>query len=828
MALKFKIQVDDKGGVTVERLGKKIKGVQGKTVALGSTFKAVFGAQALIGLMKRAQVAVSQLVGQFTGFQATMSKVKAITKASGKDFENLEKQAKRLGATTAFSASQAGQAFVELGKLGFETNQIIAASSGVLNLAAVAQVDMAEAAVVAAGTLRTFNLDASQTNVVVDIMAESFTTTGLDMEKFTNAMNFAGVTASKMGVSLEETSAALGVLANQNLIGSQAGTAMRTILLELGDTTSKVTKFLGGASLKTNTLAELFGKLAKKGLDATSANFLFGKRAVAASLIMAEQSGKMQELTAQFKASEGAADAMAKIMLDNVQGAFTILKSATEGFVIDFLTAFGAGAQSGIEKVSRLMGILSANVDVVRKIFVALLSTLAIILTTMFAITAITKTYVAFSVGIAFFASVWRTLKTTLIGVKLATNGMKIATAAWTAAQWLLNVALAASGISPLVLGLTALAALVIPAVILGFKDFGRLLKAIGKIALAVGKLILGAVLFDIDLIKAGFKDFTDVAGKAFEIVARKAKDLGKKVAKSLGFIAPVVGGQIPSGGVGVPPGGGGGGGEDDAISQSAEAAIAKETERQRAVASIREEFLKQTQAGQMQLLLEFEEEKRELFIKNVEANLQLDTIVEQRRTDILAKFSAQRAKIEEAGAKVRQMQLMGTLMVLGNLTAAAGSALSNMRDTAIAQKRIAQAGAVIDTFASANAAYRSVVGIPVIGPGLAIAAAGAAIVSGLANVAKIEQQSFALGGVVGGQGGATSDSEVARVSRGERILAVNEVDSLGGLQRIEELIDFGRRDSGGVSVRIDTLIGTDEWVRDNLIPAFKSEIERL
>jgi len=81
---------------------------------------------------------------------------------------------------------------------------------------------------------------------------------------------------------------------------------------------------------------------------------------------------------------------------------------------------------------------------------------------------------------------------------------------------------------------------------------------------------------------------------------------------------------------------------------------------------------------------------------------------------------------------------------------------------------------------------------------------------------------------VVLGSGNGGSDSEIARVSRGERILAVDEVDRLGGLQRIQELLDFGQRGGEGKTIRIDTLIGTDEFVRDNLIPAIASEMDRL
>ena len=157
-------------------------------------------------------------------FESTMSRATAILVPTTKEMAALEKQARELGKSTVFSASQAGEAFLEMGKLGLQTNEIIAASEGVLNLAAIAQTSMAESATTVSETLAQFGLVAEDSTKVVDIMAKSFNVSALDMNKFSESMKFVGPVAKGVGETLESTTAALATLAKQGISGSMAGT----------------------------------------------------------------------------------------------------------------------------------------------------------------------------------------------------------------------------------------------------------------------------------------------------------------------------------------------------------------------------------------------------------------------------------------------------------------------------------------------------------------------------------------------------------------------------------------------------------------------------
>ena len=163
-------------------------------------------------------------VAVFSGFEAKMSEVKAISGATADQFQKLKANAEQLGASTIFTAKDVAQLQVEFAKLGFTADEITKVTEATLYLAQASGSDLARAAEVAGSTLRGFGLDATETNRVTDVMALSFSRSALDMEKFAQSMKYVAPIANAAGVSLEETTALLGVLANAGISGSQAGT----------------------------------------------------------------------------------------------------------------------------------------------------------------------------------------------------------------------------------------------------------------------------------------------------------------------------------------------------------------------------------------------------------------------------------------------------------------------------------------------------------------------------------------------------------------------------------------------------------------------------
>ena len=256
----------------------------------------------------------------FSSFQLEMAKVKAISGATADEFMRLEKNAQDLGASTIFSAKQVAALQVEFAKLGFTASEITKVTEATLALAQASGSDLSRAAEVAGSTLRAYGLDASETGRVTDVMAKSFSTSALDMEKFAESMKFVAPVAKSAGMSIEQTSAMLAVMANSGIKGSQAGTALRRIISQLG----------AGAKPTTAVLKEM----AEAGIGLADAKDEVGRHAQSALLILAAGADQIKPLTEEYENSAGAAKEMAAIMDDTVSGSMMALKSASEGAMI--------------------------------------------------------------------------------------------------------------------------------------------------------------------------------------------------------------------------------------------------------------------------------------------------------------------------------------------------------------------------------------------------------------------------------------------------------------------------------------------------------------
>ncbi len=258
-------------------------------------------------------------------FEQSMAKVKAVSGATAAEFESLENNAKELGRTTRFTASEVSALQLEFAKLGFSAQEITEVTEATLNLAQATGSDLAQSAEVAGATLRAFGLDASETSRVTDVMAASFSTSALDIDSFQDSMKFVAPVAKAAGVSLEEATAMLGQLANNGIKGSTAGTSLRRILQEIAGT--------------GQPFAEAMKKSADEVINLADAKDEVGRTASSAFLVLKEGMGDVQGLTTELQGATGAAAAMAAIMDDTAEGAMKRMQSAIEGAQIEIGTA---------------------------------------------------------------------------------------------------------------------------------------------------------------------------------------------------------------------------------------------------------------------------------------------------------------------------------------------------------------------------------------------------------------------------------------------------------------------------------------------------------
>lgn len=300
--------------------------------------------------------AAGSFLAPAVGFDTDMSRVMALTRMDKNDsrFTDLREQAKKLGAETAFSSSDAAQGQAFLAMAGFTPEAIQAALPGVLDTAIAGgalsgDISLSETADIGASVLKQFGLQATDMGRVGDVLAGTFTRSSTNLRALGETMKYAGPVASALGISLEEASAMAGVLANNGLRGSDAGTAMRASLTRLSAPTGAAAKALKelGVSVadsrgKLRPVEQILGdlyKATKKFGDTDQISFfkdIAGEEAMVGlqTLVKSVGSGDLQKLITELKKAQGESAATAKKMSDNLGGDLSNLSSAWEGLQI--------------------------------------------------------------------------------------------------------------------------------------------------------------------------------------------------------------------------------------------------------------------------------------------------------------------------------------------------------------------------------------------------------------------------------------------------------------------------------------------------------------
>lgn len=313
------------------------KGLSAMAKATTATFSAI-------------QVGVTSVLGYAIksgmDFEQQMSRVKAISGATGEEFAKLKEQAIELGASTAFSATEAAQGMENLASAGFSTSEIMDAMPGMLDLAASSGEDLASSADIAASTLRGFGLEASQAGHVADVLAKNAANTNAAVKDTGEAMKYVAPVAHTMGLSLEEVAASIGIMADSGIKGSQAGTTLRGALSRLAKPTEKMYQIMDELGLsfydsngKMKSLTEMVAMLQSNmsGLtDEQKQNALvtlFGQEALSGMMVLMDAGpDKLASLTDAYKNCDGAAAEMAATMMDNLAGAVEEMSGAAETF----------------------------------------------------------------------------------------------------------------------------------------------------------------------------------------------------------------------------------------------------------------------------------------------------------------------------------------------------------------------------------------------------------------------------------------------------------------------------------------------------------------
>ena len=299
----------------------------------------------------------------FAGFDDSMRLVQAVTQATDADFKALTKTAQRLGRDTSYTAQQAADAMVSLGRMGFSPTEIQASIDAVLNLARSTGTELAEAGDIAANSMRIFGIEASQMSDVADVLTVTANSSAQTLIDLFEALKMGGPQAAAAGESIRETSAAIAVLANMGIKGSLAGTALRKSFSQFAKV--KVQDQLRSVGVETvdangnlRKMAEIMRDIAKAMSTMPTAEKLafaediFDIRGSLAGLTLTANTDELDAMLAKLQDVEGVAADTAKKMDAGLGGAFRLLLSAVEGAMNAIADAMNSTLQPLIVKVT--------------------------------------------------------------------------------------------------------------------------------------------------------------------------------------------------------------------------------------------------------------------------------------------------------------------------------------------------------------------------------------------------------------------------------------------------------------------------------------------
>lgn len=337
-----------------------------------------FGAMAAIG-SKAVSVVGNGLKSLTTGaisagtnFESAMSSVASISGATGNDLKELTSKAKQMGATTQFSATEAANAMEYMAMAGWKTKDMVSGIGGIMNLAAASGSDLARTSDIVTDALTAFGKSASDSGTFADVMAAASSNANTNVEMMGETFKYVGAAAGAMGYSIQDIALATGLMANSGIKGSEAGTALRSVITRMAKPTkesSTAMKKLGLSMTDSKGRMKSFGTIMKdmrkgmKGMTedqkASYAAMLGGQEAMSGVLAIANASEKdFNKLSKAIDNSKNAAQNMAKVKLDNLKGDVTILQSSMEGLGITIFDQVGGN----------LRGLVGTATDVVGKI----------------------------------------------------------------------------------------------------------------------------------------------------------------------------------------------------------------------------------------------------------------------------------------------------------------------------------------------------------------------------------------------------------------------------------------------------------------------------
>ena len=296
------------------------------------------------GVTISAGAGIADTVQTYADFEAAMSEVKAISGATSEEFAQLTDKANQMGAVTKFTASESAEAFKYMAQAGWDAKEMMDGIEGLMSLAAASGEDLGTTSDIVTDALTAFGMSTKESGRFADVMAMAANATNTDVAKMGDTFKYVAPVAGALGYSIEDTAVAIGLMANNGIKASQAGTSLRSLLTNLthpvgqaedaiNDLGISITNADGSVKPLSQTLQELrskFGALSEAE-RAQYAAMLAGQEGMSGLLAIVNASDQdFADLTEQINNSSGAAQEMADIMMDNLAGKFELFTGALD------------------------------------------------------------------------------------------------------------------------------------------------------------------------------------------------------------------------------------------------------------------------------------------------------------------------------------------------------------------------------------------------------------------------------------------------------------------------------------------------------------------
>lgn len=375
------MEIKDEVSPVISKISAKVRGFTGKvwtttvrvadmaTAPIRKIGSMLANPLAAAGVGLSAGALVGGSVSTFAGFEAQMSEVKAISGATQAEFTQLMAKAKEMGATTKFTAQESGEAFNYMAMAGWKTKDMLSGIEGVLNLAAASGEDLGTTSDIVTDAITAFGMKASDAGHFSDVLAQAATNANTNVGMMGESFKYVAPVAGAMKYTIEDTSLALGLMANANVKSSMAGTSLKTSLANLASPTDKMAAAMkkynisltdSGGNMKTlrgvmENLRTSLGGLSRTE-QVAAASTIFGKEAMAGMLAIVNTSkDDWDKLTNAVDNADGASKKIADTMQDNLSGKFTRFTSALEGVKNAFGERIAPYLMDGLDWLTKKM-----------------------------------------------------------------------------------------------------------------------------------------------------------------------------------------------------------------------------------------------------------------------------------------------------------------------------------------------------------------------------------------------------------------------------------------------------------------------------------------